>query len=181
MVHSWLPVRYSLTFIYNCAMKLRYTIWCAWCIAMSNTYCVVFCFSLDCPFLIASSVFSNVYLQLCNKIDLYNLVHMTCSWHSRPHAPSDWKANHLKSFRKKVIDHILTIKCKTLTKVVKRKNNAHSSVFWKANPSIYDKYNVLLHIRKKIIHLIGWTFFTWPSLFRDIDWNADIDRYKNRV
>jgi hypothetical protein len=43
------------------------------------------------------------------------------------------------------------------------------------------KYMFLLHIRIKIIHLIGWTLSTWPSLFRDIDWNADIDRSKNRV
>ena len=35
-------------------------------------------------------------------------------------------------------------------------------------------YIHLLHIRIKIIvHLIGWTLSTWPSLFRDIDWNAD--------
>jgi hypothetical protein len=33
----------------------------------------------------------------------------------------------------------------------------------------------------KMKHLIGWTLSMWPSLFRDIDWNADIDRSKNRV
>jgi hypothetical protein len=34
----------------------------------------------------------------------------------------------------------------------------------------------LLHIRIKSIHLIGWTFSMWPSLFRDTDWDADIDQ-----
>jgi hypothetical protein len=33
-----------------------------------------------------------------------------------------------------------------------------------------------LHIRIKRIHLIGWTPSTWPSLFRDTGWDADIDR-----
>ena len=37
--------------------------------------------------------------------------------------------------------------------------------------SIQSRRNdlLLLHIRIKIIHLIGWTLSTWPSLFRDID------------
>jgi hypothetical protein len=29
-----------------------------------------------------------------------------------------------------------------------------------------------LHIRIKIIYLIGWTLSMWPSLFCNIDWNA---------
>jgi hypothetical protein len=45
---------------------------CFFSIVVSNTYCVVFLFcfsssmlpvSLDCPFVIAPSIFSNVYLQ----------------------------------------------------------------------------------------------------------------------
>ena len=32
--------------------------------------------SLDGSFLITRSVFSNVYLQLCNETEIYNLVHM---------------------------------------------------------------------------------------------------------
>ena len=39
----------------------------------------------------------------------------------------------------------------------------------------------LLHIRIKIIHLIVWTLSMRPSLFREIDWNGEIDRSKNRV
>jgi len=31
------------------------------------------------------------------------------------------------------------------------------------------------------MHLIGWTLSMWPSIFRDTDWVADIDRSKNRV
>ena len=30
-------------------------------------------------------------------------------------------------------------------------------------------------------HLIGWTLSTWPSLFRDTDWDADIDRSKTVI
>jgi len=59
---------------------LIYVICVCLCIVVSNTYCVVFLFllrvvylilpvSLDCPLLIALSVFSNVYL--------YQLVTMT--------------------------------------------------------------------------------------------------------
>jgi len=49
-------------------------------IAVSNTYCVVFLFcvllpvSLDCPFLIARSVFSNVYLCKLGKSDDNSLI-----------------------------------------------------------------------------------------------------------
>jgi hypothetical protein len=40
--------------------------------------------------------------------------------------------------------------------------------------------NLLLIIayQNKNIHLIGWTLSTWPSLFHDTDWDADIDRSK---
>ena len=30
-------------------------------------------------------------------------------------------------------------------------------------------------------HLIGWTLSRWPSLFRDTDWDADIDRSKTVI
>jgi len=36
---------------------------------------------------------------------------------------------------------------------------------------------IVLHFRIKSIHLISWTLSMWPSLFRDTDWNADIDRF----
>ena len=51
IVHSWLPLRFSLTFInyLECVLCLVYP---------------MLPVSLDCPFLISSSVFSNVYLYL---------------------------------------------------------------------------------------------------------------------
>ena len=45
----------------------------------------------------------------------------------------------------------------------------------------FVNYFLLLNIRIKSMHLIGWTLSMWPSLFRDTDWVADIDRSKNRV
>jgi len=44
-------------------------------------------------------------------------------------------------------------------------------------------YLNLLHIRIKSIHSLvnGWTLSTWPSLFHDTDWDADIDWSKNRA
>ena len=33
-----------------------------------------------------------------------------------------------------------------------------------------------LQIRIKSLHLIGWSLFTWPLLFRDTDWGEYLDR-----
>ena len=56
--HSWLPVRFSLTFIYQ--LLLIFHSWLPRSV-FSNIYLPV---SLDFPFLIAPSVFSNVYLPV---------------------------------------------------------------------------------------------------------------------
>jgi hypothetical protein len=47
------------------------------------------------------------------------------------------------------------------------------------NIRIQSQYIRLLHIRIKSIHLISWTLSTWPSSFRDTDWDADIDQSQN--
>jgi hypothetical protein len=81
IVHSWLPPRFSLTFICLSSSCVLYTedCQCLWIVhswlppRFSLTFiclsssCVLIVWrrlpmSLDCPFLIASSVFSNVYL-----------------------------------------------------------------------------------------------------------------------
>ena len=40
---------------------------------------------------------------------------------------------------------------------------------------------VVAYQNKKNIRLNGWTLSIWPSLFRDTDWDVDIDRSKNRI
>ena len=56
-VHSWLPLQFSLTFIYNVS---------GWVSILDCPFSCLYCLftmSLDCPFLIAPSGFSNIYLQ----------------------------------------------------------------------------------------------------------------------
>jgi hypothetical protein len=72
-VHSWLPLRFSLTFICPVSLvpNVAVSLDCSFLIAssvFSNVYlCCVLCAQcfqcLDCSFLITSSVFSNVYLS----------------------------------------------------------------------------------------------------------------------
>jgi len=73
--------RYSLTFIYLVYLMLPVSLDCPFLIALlvfSNVYlsCVPYvAVSLDCPFLIAPSVFSNVYLSCVPYVASFWIVH----------------------------------------------------------------------------------------------------------
>ena len=64
IVLFWLPLRYSLTFICLVHPMLPVSLDCPFLIASSVFFNVYLSVSLDCPFLTASSVFSNVYLSV---------------------------------------------------------------------------------------------------------------------
>ena len=81
-VHSWYPLRFSLTFICPVSLYPMLPVFldCPFLIAtsvFSNVYlscdlCPMLPVSPDCPFLIATSVFSNVYLScdLCPMLSV---------------------------------------------------------------------------------------------------------------
>ena len=84
------PTRYphknNVRFVFTCSCCLIYLICVCLCIVVSNTYCVCFVslhlvypmlpVSLNCPFLIATSVFSNFYFHsLCRWLFDMNSIH----------------------------------------------------------------------------------------------------------
>ena len=58
IVRSWLPLRFSLTFLLQCLCIVHFLIAPS---VFSNVFITM---SLDCPFLIAPSVFSNVFITV---------------------------------------------------------------------------------------------------------------------
>ena len=75
IVHFWLPLRYSLTFIYNFSGLSI----CDCPSVFSNVYLSVF---LDCPLLIAPSVSSNVYSTVLTTQIIGSHMYCVFKWKS---------------------------------------------------------------------------------------------------